>query len=125
MKVLAVAAGGALGAVLRYGISGWIAQLSRQAPFPWGTLVVNVAGSGLLGLLMGLVVGGRLIVPPALRLFLGVGLLGALTTFSTFSYETMEAIRLGDWRVAAGSLAANVLLGLAGCWLGLVVGARV
>ena len=124
MKLLAVAAGGAVGALLRYGLSGWITQLSRQSPMPWGTLAVNVVGSGLLGLLMGLVVGGRLIVPPAARLFLGVGLLGALTTFSTFSYEALEALRLGDWRVAVGSLAANVVLGLGACWAGLVAGTR-
>ncbi len=124
MKTLAVMAGGAAGALLRYWISGWITQLGRQSPMPWGTLTVNVAGSALLGLLMGTVVGGRLIVPPPLRLFLGVGLLGALTTFSTFSYEAVEAIRLGDWRVAVGSLAANVVLGLGACWLGLAAGTR-
>ncbi len=124
MKVLAVVAGGAVGALLRYGISGWVTQLSRQSPMPWGTLTVNVIGSGLLGLLMGLVVGGRLIVPPAARLFLGVGLLGALTTFSTFSYEALEAVRLGDWRVALASVGANVVLGLGACWLGLMAGTR-
>ncbi|NJL29597.1 MAG: fluoride efflux transporter CrcB [Thermoanaerobaculia bacterium] len=123
-RLLLVAAGGALGAVARYLASGWVARLSHESPFPYGTLAVNVVGSLLLGFLLGAGSEGRFLVPPALRVFLGVGLLGAFTTFSTFSFETLEALRLGDVRVAVANVAANLLFGLPACWLGLQLGAR-
>lgn len=123
-KLLIVAAGGALGAMARYLVSGWVARLSHEAPFPWGTLVINVTGSLMLGLLMGAGSEGRLLVPPAWRVFIGVGILGAFTTFSTFSFETIEALRIGDTRVAVANVAANLLVGLPACWLGLQLGAR-
>ena len=121
-RILAVAAGGAAGAVARYALSGWVAFSTRTSPFPWGTLSVNVAGAAVLGLVMGAVTSGRLVLPPALRDFLTIGLLGAFTTFSTFSYETVQAARLGYDRVAATNVAASLLLGLAACWIGLRLG---
>jgi len=121
-RILAVALGGAAGAVARYALSGWIALSTRSSPFPWGTLSVNVLGGAALGLVMGAVTSSRLVVPPVLRDFLTIGVLGAFTTFSTFSYETVQASRLGYDRVAAANIAANLILGLAACWIGLRVG---
>ncbi len=123
-RLLAVALGGAFGAVSRYLISGWVARLTHESPFPYGTLAVNVTGSFLLGLMMGLGGEGRLMLPPAVRVVLGIGFLGAFTTFSTFSYETIEALRIGDFRVAIGNTVISVVTALAACWLGLELGTR-
>lgn len=121
-RLLAVALGGALGAVARYLLSGWVARLAIGSPFPWGTLVVNGVGSFLLGLLIGLGSGGRWLLPPFWRLLLATGFLGAFTTFSTFSFETVEAWRVGDARVAFLNVAASLVVALPACWLGLTVG---
>ncbi len=123
-RLLAIALGGAFGAVSRYLISGWVARLTHESAFPYGTLAVNVTGSFLLGLMMGLGGEGRLLLPPAVRVVLGIGFLGAFTTFSTFSYETVEALRIGDFRVAVGNTVISVVTALAACWLGLELGTR-
>ena len=124
IRVLVVAAGGALGAICRYLLSGWLTRLTHESAFPYGTLGVNVVGSFLLGVLMGIGGEGRWLVPPGVRVFVGVGFLGALTTFSTFSYETIEAVRVGDARVALFAVAANLAGALVACWLGLEAGTR-
>jgi CrcB protein len=121
-RLLAVALGGAFGAVARYLLSGWIARLGSASSFPWGTLAVNGLGSFFLGLLMGLGSEGRFLVSPFWRILLGVGFLGAFTTFSTFSFETVEAWRGGDGRVALANIAASLAMALPACWLGLSVG---
>ena len=121
-RLMAVALGGALGAVSRYLVSGWVNRLTSGSPFPYGTLTVNLVGSFLLGLLMSLGSEGRWGVAPQLRLLLGPGLLGALTTFSTFSYETVEALRTGEARVALANVGLSVAVALTACWLGLRVG---
>ena len=123
-RVLAVALGGAAGAVLRYGLSGWVARITRQSPFPYGTLSVNLVGAFLLGAIAGAATSGRFMVSPATRAMVTVGALGAFTTFSTFAYETIEALRVGDLRVAILNVAASVTLGLVACWLGLQLGQR-
>lgn len=123
-RLLAVALGGAFGAMSRYLISGWVARLTHESPFPYGTLAVNVIGSFLLGLMMGLGSEGRFMLPPTVRLVLGVGFLGAFTTFSTFSIETIEALKIGDFRVAIANTVVSVLTALAACWLGLELGAK-
>jgi CrcB protein len=122
-RILAVAAGGALGAVTRYLASGWVAR-SAQSVFPFGTLAVNVTGALVLGAIMGSAASGRFLLSPTTRTFLTIGILGGYTTFSTFSYETIEALRVGDLRVAFGNLAATLLLGLSACWIGLKLGER-
>ncbi len=119
MRIVLVALGGALGAVARYGVSGWVARATRTSPFPYGTLTVNLLGSLALGLLMGLATGGVLNLAPRLRVALAIGFLGAFTTFSTFSYETLEALRVGDLRVALLNILVSVVGALAACWLGL------
>lgn len=123
-RLLAVALGGALGAVSRYAVSGWVSRLTRESPFPYGTLTVNLVGAFLLGLLMGIGSEGRWLLPPAVRVLLGVGFLGGLTTFSTFSYETLEALRVGDFRVALANVGLSLVAALVACWLGLGVGER-
>ena len=94
----------------RYGISGWVHR-RVEGPFPAGTLAVNVVGCLAIGVLMHLVE-DRQLLAPATRLFLMVGILGALTTFSTFGYETVELLRDGETRLAVASMAANVILGI-------------
>ena len=113
---LAVALGGALGSVARWQMSAW---LRVQAPgFPWGTLAVNVLGSLAIGFLAGWFAARP--APEWLRLGLITGLLGGYTTFSAFSLDTLELWR-GSAAVALANVAANILLGLGGCLVGLAV----
>ena len=121
MGILAIAAGGALGAVLRYLLSGWVHELAG-ARFPWGTLAVNALGSFFLGLVMaGLL--EHAVTGSVARAFWTIGVLGAFTTFSTFSYETLTLLSIGDWRAGIANVGANLALGLAAVLLGLRVGA--
>lgn len=122
MPWLAVAAGGALGAVARYGMAGLVQRVAGGA-FPWGTLAVNVLGA----LLMGIIVEGaaRLwTVPTDLRLFLTTGVLGGFTTFSAFSLDAWVLWERGMPVAAVGYVAASVGLSIlalvAGFWLGRV-----
>lgn len=116
MGLLAIALGGALGAVARYGVTGW-AQSIGGASFPLGTMTVNVAGSLALGFLFRWAEG--VVLAPELRQFLAIGLLGSFTTFSTFSYETVALLRSGDTVRAVAYAGGSVLLGLVGLLLGI------
>lgn len=119
-QVIAIAAGGALGSVLRYAVSNGIyAWLGRE--FPYGTLVVNVVGSLLMGLLFVLLV-ERMDVAPAWRMALLVGLLGAFTTFSTFSIETLNLVQAGDLLKAGLNVVFSVVLCITATWLGFRLG---
>lgn len=117
-----VAIGAAVGGVARYGLSGLIAR-SFGETFPWGTLVTNVAGSFLIGLIA-VVTGpdGRLLVGTTARQFMMVGVLGGFTTFSSFSLQTLTLIQDGEWLYAAGNVLSSVLFCLAAVWLGAVAG---
>ena len=110
-----VGIGGALGAMARYGVS--LACLRAMPNFPLGTLVVNVIGCFALGLLMAWV-DVRSEFPPTAKLFLGVGILGAFTTFSTFGVETIDLLREKETARALLSVLANVALGLAAVMAG-------
>jgi CrcB protein len=112
-----VALGGALGAVARYGLSGWVQNASGSL-FPFGTLAVNIGGSLVIGFVVGLGA-ERLLVPPAWRLFLTTGFCGGFTTFSTFSYETLALIEDHQWWAAGGNALVNVVACLAATLLGL------
>jgi fluoride exporter len=124
-RVLWVGLGGFLGANARYWLSLWV-QSRWDTGFPWGTLVVNVSGSLLLGFLMTLLVQrASLPVAPALRLFFAVGLLGAYTTFSTFEYETFALLTAGERLRAAWNVLGSNLAGFAAVWIGVLLGRNV
>ena len=117
--LLFIGVAGFLGAVLRYGVGGFIYKYAGTT-LPYGTLVVNVVGSLLLGFLMEFTLRSALI-PGELRMAIGIGFLGALTTFSTFSYETFRYIEEGSAFLATVNIASNLLLCLFAVWLGIVV----
>ena len=119
-KWLLVMLGGSLGAASRYGVSLLSARL-LGTQFPYGTLVVNLAGCFLIGLLFALADRSRLLTPDV-RLLLITGYLGALTTFSTFSLETVNAGRAGLTLQALTNILINNLGGLSLTWLGLRLG---
>jgi CrcB protein len=121
MRILLVMAGGSLGALSRYGASLLAAQLFGTR-FPWGTLMVNLSGCFLIGLAFALGDRGLSIMNPSVRLFFMTGYLGALTTFSTFGLETVNAFREGRYLVLAANILTNNIIGLALVFLGLVVG---
>ncbi len=108
--------GGALGAILRYGISSGVYSWFGRA-FPWGTLVVNILGSLLIGLLSILLV-EKFELPHEVRLMLVVGVLGALTTFSTFSWDTLDLMQQGLMTRAFLNVLVNVVVCLSAAWLG-------
>ena len=117
MILLYIALGGAAGAVARYGIGGWIQERAGFG-FPWGTLIVNLSGSLLIGFVMQLLAASR--ATPELRALLTVGLLGGFTTFSTFSYETLALLQTGDWMRGGLYAAGSLLLGIAAVYIGLM-----
>ncbi len=113
MTWLLVALGAAVGAPLRYLVDRAV-QGRHRTGLPWGTFTVNVAGSFVLGLVAGST------PDPAVLALLGTGFCGALTTFSTFSYETMRLAQDGGWSRALGNVLGSVLAGLAAVAAGLV-----
>ena len=117
LKVVLVGTGGFLGAVLRYVVGGWVHEVLNNASFPYGTLVVNVAGCVLIGFLSGLAE-SRSVFGPEARLFLFIGVLGGFTTFSSFAYETFSLARDAENLAAAMNVFAQLALGLAGVWCG-------
>ncbi len=116
IRYLLVAIGGMLGAVSRYGLTGWISK-ATESRFPYGTLAVNTIGSFAIGFFLALAL-ERFSWSPEIRLFFAVGFLGAFTTFSTFSYETVELLREGAYAMAA----ANMGVSLFGCLAATIAG---
>ena len=114
--LVSIACCGGLGAVLRYAISSWAAS-AWSTPFPVGTLIVNVAGCGLLGALMQ-ATELTTTISPAWKTALAVGLLGGLTTFSTFGAQTLSCLAKGHFNLGILNIAANMALGLLAVWLG-------
>ncbi|HIF18679.1 MAG: fluoride efflux transporter CrcB [Cycloclasticus sp.] len=118
-QILAIAAGGSLGAVMRHlvstGVYSWFGR-----GFPYGTLTVNVLGSLAMGLLYELFL-QRLSISPEVRALLLVGFLGAFTTFSAFSIETVHLIEQGDLLKAVGNILASVILCVLATWCGLLI----
>lgn len=117
IQLLAVGLGGFVGAVSRWVLTGFVQRHVSPAWFPAGTLAVNLLGCLVIGVLMTLVTHAQ--QPPATwRLFLVTGILGSLTTFSTFGYETFELLREQQVRMAVLSVAANLVFGLLAVWAG-------
>jgi CrcB protein len=119
-QLLAIAGGGALGAIFRFGVSNSVHRLLGR-DFPYGTLVVNALGSLLMGLCFVLLV-ERLAVSAEWRSALLVGLLGAFTTFSTFSFETLALFNAGAPIKALVNIMMSVMLCLLATWLGMTLG---
>lgn len=118
--VVAVFIGAGIGGTLRYVLGGWMAE-RWGVSFPWHTLVINVSGAFLLGLLMALTV-ERSLLPASTRLFLGVGILGGFTTFSTLSYESVALVEQGLLLQGAANLFGSAVLGAMAAVAGLFVG---
>jgi CrcB protein len=120
LRVVAICLGGALGSGLRYLVS--LAALRWLGPeFPCGTLIVNLAGAFAIGLVQE-VAAETLIIPEELRLFLTAGVLGGLTTYSSFAFETVRLAEAGAWWAAVLNVAVTTVACLALCVLGLAVG---
>lgn len=115
MTFVLVMVGGAAGAPLRY-VTDLAVQRWHGGRFPWGTLAVNVLGSLLLGILLGLAAAGA-VSPEVLALF-GAGLCGALTTYSTFGFETVRLVEEGALAAALGNVALSLVVGIAAGGLG-------
>lgn len=118
MASLLVALGGALGSLTRYWIN--IAIVARTGEmFPWGTVLVNISGSFMIGLLASLTgPEGRWAVSPEFRLFMLVGFCGGYTTFSSFSLQTLALLQTGDPVRAGANILCSVVLCLFAVWLG-------
>ena len=123
-RLLIVAAGGALGAVARYGVGVWTQRLFPTAQWPWATLTVNVVGGLLMGLLAGWLAFRGGAHSESLRLFAAVGVLGGFTTFSAFSLEAALMIERRQLAMAGGYVAASVVLSIAALFIGLMVARR-
>jgi fluoride exporter len=118
-EVLLIMGFGAIGALSRFGITKAATQLFGPI-FPFGTLIANVAGCLIIGLIIP--VGAKLAIPKVLLSGLVVGFLGALTTFSSFGYATFELFREGAVGPAVANIGLNLVLGLLAVWMGVLLG---
>lgn len=121
-RYLYVMAGAGLGGLARYALGSWI-MTRTGARFPLGTFLINVSGSFFIGLCMTLLT-QRFQPHPYWRLFLVVGVLGGYTTFSTFEYETLQAVRDGERWMGLFYAAGSVLFGYLAVWLGMILAAE-
>jgi len=119
---LAVALGGALGSLARFWLAAAMTALTGPR-FPWGTLLINVLGSFIIGLVAGVtVMPARVGMHPDIRVFLMVGVCGGFTTFSAFSLQSLELLQSGELVSAFGYMAGSVLLCLIAVWVGWLLG---
>ena len=119
-----VALGGALGSVARFWVNGLVSE-KFGATFPWGTLVINVIGSFIIGVIGALAVPeGRLDTPSRqfATQFLMIGVCGGYTTFSSFSLQTLNLLREREWLYAGGNILLSVALCMIAVWLGFMLG---
>ena len=121
-KLLSIAAGGAIGAVLRYGVAG-VVQNCMVSMYPWGTLAVNLTGSFLAGLLWALA--EYTYLPSQLKTFMFIGILGGFTTFSTYMLETFHLMREGEYYLALGNILLSNLLGIVLVFSGVILSERI
>jgi CrcB protein len=121
-NTLCIGAGGALGTMMRFWLGGMVAQAYGER-FPVGTLVINVTGSFVIGVFATMAgPEGRMMVSPLKRQVFMIGICGGYTTFSSFSLQTLNLARDGQWGYAALNVGLSVLLCLGGVWLGFLLG---
>jgi fluoride exporter len=118
LDLLLVTLGGALGSLARYGVGLGVAQLFGST-FPLGTVLINISGSFVLGVLVSL--SGSMAISSGTRLFLATGFCGAYTTFSTFSVETLNLMEKGSYGLALVYLLGNLVGGVLAAWAGFVL----
>ncbi len=119
-RLLLIAIGGGIGSAARY-LTSLVAARWLGAEFPYGTLIVNLTGAFVIGLVQELGT-EALVISDTTRLFITTGMMGGLTTYSTFSYETIRLIESNDWYHASINVVVTTVLCLALCFLGIVVG---
>jgi CrcB protein len=119
-RFLLISIGAILGANARYWVGDWAAQRWGSA-FPLGTLLINLSGSFVLGLFITLAT-ERFMLDPRWRTFFAIGFLGAYTTFSTYTYESMNLINQGQWLAGLANLLGSALLGALAVFLGIALG---
>jgi CrcB protein len=117
MTYVAVGIGAVLGANLRFVISSWAAD-TWGASFPYGTFLINVSGAFVIGIFLAFVGLRASDINPLWRLFFATGFLGGYTTFSSYAWEALSLVQVGDWQRAAVYVGGSNLLGLLGVWLG-------
>ncbi len=122
-QLIAIAIGGAVGALCRYGMSNGVYMLLGRG-FPYGTLAVNIVGSIIMGTVYVMMV-ERMNISTEWRAGITIGLLGAFTTFSTFSIETLNLLEAGETFKAGMNILLSVTLCVSGCWLGMILGRQV
>ena len=121
MHLVVIGLGGFLGAIARYLVDGFVSERTAASAFPVGTLVVNLSGAFALGLLATLAI-ERSVLPAEIRGPVMIGFLGAYTTFSTFTLESLRLLETGNWGLAAGNLVGSVAFGLVAVAAGVMLG---
>lgn len=132
-QFLIIGLGGALGSMLRFGLAMLIdtavtnPDATKSGPiFPWGVIVVNITGCFVIGFIATISAAeGRLMINPLTRQFIMIGILGGYTTFSSFSLQTLQLAQDGQWGSAAANVILSVVLCLVGVWLGAVLAGTV
>lgn len=123
IRYLAVAAGGAFGAMARYYLTGsWLSRVA--APFPTATFVINISGSFVVGFLLTLIT-DRMSVSPHFRLALATGFLGAYTTFAAFEYETAKLVEQQRYLIAGLNVILSLVVGFSAVWAGMMIARKV
>jgi CrcB protein len=124
LAYLWVAIGGALGSVSRFWLSGFIASRLGEI-FPWGTILVNISGSFLIGIFSALTIAEGKLDPQSRTFavqFLMIGICGGYTTFSSFSLQTLNLLREREWLYAGGNIILSIVLCMIAVWLGFLLG---
>jgi CrcB protein len=125
MSYIWIAIGSAIGGAARYWCTGFAARLFGET-FPWGTLLVNITGSLIIGFFATLTgPDGRFFVSSTTRQFVMIGLCGGYTTFSSFSLQTLNLVQDSEWLQAGGNIVGSVVLCLFAVWLGHILAASI
>lgn len=125
MSYIWIAIGSAIGGAARYWCTGFAARLFGET-FPWGTLLVNITGSLIIGFFATLTGSdGRIFVSSTTRQFVMIGLCGGYTTFSSFSLQTLNLVQDSEWLQAGGNIVGSVVLCLFAIWLGHILAASI